>query len=160
MDPAPGYDPFFPHDLQHLIVEQELQLNDGIFGRIAAGGNASTFHAVAASGKQHKRKAARARRRLKARESKLAGTETSDFALSESATYVVWHDWLVHCDEPALQRQGHAMAATAKSILERLGNADRRRLLATLATVRVRVDGVARQWNALPIGGALTIPWP
>jgi len=44
MDSAPGYDSLMPHDLQHLIVEQELGIRLGIFGQIAAGGTAGTFH--------------------------------------------------------------------------------------------------------------------
>jgi len=43
MDPAPGFDRYFPHDMQHLIVEEQLGLRDGIFGRLANGGTASTF---------------------------------------------------------------------------------------------------------------------
>jgi hypothetical protein len=31
MDPAPGFDRYFPHDMQHLIVEEQLGLRDGIF---------------------------------------------------------------------------------------------------------------------------------
>ncbi len=43
MDPAPGYDPLMPHDLLHLVVEAELGLTHGVFGQLAAGGDASTF---------------------------------------------------------------------------------------------------------------------
>ncbi|MEL6981081.1 MAG: hypothetical protein AAFO29_01525, partial [Actinomycetota bacterium] len=41
MDPAPGFHELFPHDLQHLIVEEQLGLTDGIYGRLAKGGTAS-----------------------------------------------------------------------------------------------------------------------
>jgi len=37
MDPAPGFDRHFPHDMQHLIVEEQLGIVDGIFGRLANG---------------------------------------------------------------------------------------------------------------------------
>lgn len=46
MNPAPGYDPIMPHDLLHLAVESEIGLRCGIFGQIAAGGNAGTFHTI------------------------------------------------------------------------------------------------------------------
>ena len=46
MNPAPGYDPIMPHDLLHLVVESELGLTRGIFGQIAEGGHAGTFHFV------------------------------------------------------------------------------------------------------------------
>jgi hypothetical protein len=37
-DPAPGYDPFMLYDLIHLVVEVQLGLRRGIFGRLATGG--------------------------------------------------------------------------------------------------------------------------
>lgn len=43
MDPAPGYHPHIPHDLAHLVVERHLGLRDGIYGSLAAGGDAGTF---------------------------------------------------------------------------------------------------------------------
>ncbi len=46
MHPAPGYDPFIPHDLVHFVVERHWGLRDGIFGQLVAGGNAGTFHPV------------------------------------------------------------------------------------------------------------------
>jgi hypothetical protein len=43
MDPAPGYSDLIPHDLVHLVIEEQLGLRDGIFGQLAVGGNAGTF---------------------------------------------------------------------------------------------------------------------
>ncbi len=43
MNPAPGYDDLLPHDLVHLVVELHWGLRDGIYGDVAAGGNAGTF---------------------------------------------------------------------------------------------------------------------
>jgi hypothetical protein len=43
MNPAPGYDDLLPHDLVHLLVELHWGLRDGIYGDVAAGGNAGTF---------------------------------------------------------------------------------------------------------------------
>ncbi|MDH4077869.1 MAG: hypothetical protein OEW29_18230 [Acidimicrobiia bacterium] len=42
MAPAPGFDRRLPHDLQHFLVEEQLGIADGIFGRLAAGGTAGT----------------------------------------------------------------------------------------------------------------------
>jgi hypothetical protein len=50
MSPAPGYDTFMPHDLQHFIVERALGIDGAIFGQLAAGGTARTFHAIGAPG--------------------------------------------------------------------------------------------------------------
>ena len=44
LEPAPGYDDDIPHDLVHYVVEAELRLADGVFGRAAKGGG--TFVAV------------------------------------------------------------------------------------------------------------------
>jgi len=46
MDPAPGFDALLPHDLLHYAVEVELGLDGAIFGQLAAGGDACTFHGV------------------------------------------------------------------------------------------------------------------
>jgi hypothetical protein len=43
MDPAPGYDERLPHDLVHLAVELEHGIAFGVFGQLAAGGDAGTF---------------------------------------------------------------------------------------------------------------------
>lgn len=40
---APGYDEWLPHDLLHFIAEVEYELDDGIFGHLASGGNARIF---------------------------------------------------------------------------------------------------------------------
>ena len=69
MDQAPGYDPAMPHDLQHFIVEKCLGIEGGIFGRLAAGGTAKTFHATVDSGSA--REASRIRRKQAARDKKI-----------------------------------------------------------------------------------------
>ncbi|HYE74205.1 MAG TPA: hypothetical protein VEF04_12785, partial [Blastocatellia bacterium] len=70
MNPAPGYDSFMPHDLLHFIVESELGLRRGIYGQIAEGGHAGTFHSVG-SNHENRREAARQRKRLARRGEKL-----------------------------------------------------------------------------------------
>ena len=44
MNPAPGYDQCIPHDMMHLVVEAKLGLTRAVFGQLAAGGDAGTFH--------------------------------------------------------------------------------------------------------------------
>jgi hypothetical protein len=43
---APGYDDWLPHDLLHFFAEAEFALDEGIFGHLAAGGNARMFISV------------------------------------------------------------------------------------------------------------------
>jgi len=50
VNPAPGYDPVLPHDLQHFIVERALGIEGAVFGQLAAGGTAGTFHVIAIDG--------------------------------------------------------------------------------------------------------------
>src|SRR4030095_1525976 len=63
MNPAPGYDLLIPHHLMHLVVEAQLGLSKGIFGQLAAGGDAGTFHTMSNPGEKP-RDAARIRNRL------------------------------------------------------------------------------------------------
>src|SRR5499426_3384536 len=100
MNPAPGYDPVMPHDLQHFIVERVLGIDGAIYGQLAAGGTVGTFHSVAKHADH--RAASRARRKQDRKSSRLMSGHAEDCARSERATYVCWHDWLSHSEEPAL----------------------------------------------------------
>jgi hypothetical protein len=66
MDPAPGYDASMPHDLLHFVVEAELRIANGIFGQLAQGGDAGTFHAAGPAAGKWKRKGRRLAREGKA----------------------------------------------------------------------------------------------
>jgi hypothetical protein len=90
MSPAPGYDPFMPHDLQHFIVERALGIERGIYGQLAAGGDARTFHAVpeqpgARATSRENRKRVRKGRQL------AASHGTDGYMRSERATRVFEH---------------------------------------------------------------------
>ena len=95
MNPAPGFDPLMPHDMLHFLVEQELGLRRGIFGQIALGGTAGTFH-QAASEKSGGRADSRLRRKTARRGEKLLKTGLDDCAQSERATFICLYDWLLH----------------------------------------------------------------
>src|SRR5690606_13546292 len=69
MSPAPSYDELLPHDVVHFVVEEELRLAGGIFGQLAAGGDAGTFRLV--PGAESPRDRARAQRRLRERGERL-----------------------------------------------------------------------------------------
>jgi hypothetical protein len=43
MRSAPGYDDWLPHDVLHFVAESEYGLDGGVFGHLAAGGNARIF---------------------------------------------------------------------------------------------------------------------
>jgi hypothetical protein len=158
MNPAPGYDPLLPHDLQHFIVERALGIDGAIYGQLAAGGTAGTFHAT--SRPQGPRAAARERRRRDRKSSRLMADHGEDCARSERATYVCWHDWLSHAEEPALRAKARAMGATARSILERMSREERAVLTPeTLRRVRSDFSMLSARWSALRIGAGFTEPW-
>jgi hypothetical protein len=118
MDPAPGFDPWMPHDLQHFIVEKHLGIDGAVFGRLAAGGTAGTFHPVADGASP--RDAARLRRKHAAKDERLMPELSEDYARSERATYVCWQDWLQHADDPTLRARAAGMAPAARSMQERM----------------------------------------
>ncbi|MGH6632149.1 hypothetical protein [Sphingopyxis sp.] len=70
MDPAPGFDPDLPHDMVHFVVEAALGLKTGVFGQIAAGGDAGSFH-VEARGALSAKERQRAARKQVAKGAKL-----------------------------------------------------------------------------------------
>ena len=70
MNPAPGYDKCIPHDMMHLVVEAKLGLTRAVFGQLASGGDAGTFH-LSPHSQRTTRDLARLRRAVKARGEKL-----------------------------------------------------------------------------------------
>lgn len=83
MEPAPGYDARLPHDMAHFVVENELGITGGVFGQLAAGGDAGTFHPTE---KQSRRKLAR-------RGHRMANTNRDDSLLSEKIVNLACHTW-------------------------------------------------------------------
>src|SRR5262249_43251802 len=83
MNPAPGFDARLPHDVAHFIVERELGIQGGLYGQLAAGGTAGTFHA----------KDAKKPRRAKRRGAAIAAANEGDAAFSEHAVYAAQSRW-------------------------------------------------------------------
>jgi hypothetical protein len=157
-NPAPGYDPLMPHDMQHFIVERALGIDGAIFGQLAAGGTARTFHAVTAPADA--RQASRARRKQERRSSRLMSGHREDCARSERATYVCWHDWLSHAEEPALRAQALRMKETATSILRRMPPEERALFTPQmLAEIRSEFSRLSRRWSVLKVGDSFAEQW-
>jgi hypothetical protein len=160
MDPAPGYDPIMPHDLLHFVVESELGLRLGIFGQVASGGNAGTFHPVATAGSSH-RETARLRRRATKRGAKLLREGRHQAAQSERAAYICWYEWLARSDDSGRRRLAAQMATQAKTIRNRQLPAEDRALTEhVLARVCSRLNDLSAQWANLNVGESFTIAWP
>jgi hypothetical protein len=159
MCPAPGWDPFMPHDLQHFIVERALDIEGGIFGQLAAGGNARSFHAVPEP-RADAREASRENRKLARKSRHLASSHRADSMRSERATFICWHDWLSHSDDPRLRAQALVKRETARSMLARIA-ADERALYTSqkMAEIRSQFQRLSERWSAIEIGESLTEPW-
>jgi hypothetical protein len=158
MNPAPGYDPLMPHDLAHLIVEMELALVRGIFGQLAAGGDAATFHTARSTGR---RADARDRRRRAKRGDALLAQGRDDGALSERASYICTHAWLARSKEPELRARARAMAAEAAHVRGVQAPGEARALTpAIIDRACARFEAFSAQWRALAIGESMFVEWP
>ena len=83
MEPAPGYDVRLPHDMAHFVVENELGITGGIFGQLAGGGHARTYHPT---DEQASRKVAKRGKRI-------AAANRGDANLSEKVIFLAWRTW-------------------------------------------------------------------
>jgi hypothetical protein len=146
MDPAPAYDDDIPHDLVHYVVEAELGLANGVYGRAARG--AGTFITTA----EHDvspRERARKQRKQQRRERAL-GTEdarhTADMAQSERLAALCDVAWRrKHGQRPDPARSAPVPRAEDTADVERVVS---------------RLDAIAPLWRALPVGGELVFEWP
>jgi hypothetical protein len=160
MNPAPGYDPEMPHDLLHLIVESELGLRRGIFGQVAAGGHAGTFHAQTPSS-QNPRETARNRRRAARRGAKLRTEGRDEAAQSERATYICLYEWLARSAEIERRRLAGQMASTAAHIRATQPPSEARALgEPVLRRILGRLDELNAGWRVLEVGQSLVVEWP
>ncbi len=145
-DPAPGFDDDIPHDLVHYVVEAELGLRSGVFGRAARG--AGTFIGIAGQDASP-RERARQQRKQRRREQSLQSQDeqaASEMARSERLAAL--------CDVAWRRRAGQKPDGqrTAPALLpEDVGSIER---------VVARLEILAPLWRALPVGGELVFTWP
>jgi hypothetical protein len=146
MDPAPGYDSDIPHDLVHYIVEAELGLTNGVYGRAARG--AGTFVATA-DGDVRPRERARMQRKQQRRERALGAQyaqHAADMARSERLAAL--------CDVAWRRKHGQHPDPARSAPAPRTEDA------ADVQRVVSRLDAIAPLWRALPVGGELVFEWP
>jgi hypothetical protein len=146
MDPAPGYDDDIPHDLVHYVVEAELGLTHGVFGRTERGaGTFVTTRSVDSSPRQR----AREQRKRQRREQALDGREgrgADEMATSERIAAIADVVW---------RRKHHQSRDPLRSPpVVRSEDAP------LVGRVVARLDALAPLWRDLPIGNALVFEWP
>jgi hypothetical protein len=146
MSPAPGFDAHIPHDLVHYVVEAELGLDAGVFGRAARGGG--SFYAAPAT--TNARERARKRRKQSRREQALRRERANEEQLdtSERLAYlcdVAWRRRHGQRPDPAFWRSSAPVSALDAARVERIVS---------------RLDQLAPLWNQLSVGGELALTWP
>lgn len=146
MDPAPAYDDDIPHDLVHYIVEAELGLRDGVYGRAAQGGG--TFISSAERDLSPRERARQQRKQQRRERSIGASSERAALDLVESERLAGL------CDVAWQRKQGQRADAARTAPVPRAGDAG------AIARVVSRLDAVAPLWRALPSGQELVFEWP
>lgn len=137
MDPAPGYSDLIPHDVVHLVVEEEFGLRKGIFGQLAGGGNAGTF--VPTEELRTKARARQVERRNR--------STGRDLRRSEDLAAQVYPRWLRHGGQlPGSHDVRQDPPPT------HLGDAD-------LDRAFKRLDALSQQWRAVEVGAEIRVAW-
>jgi hypothetical protein len=95
-----GYDDWLPHDLLHFVAEVEFGLDGGVFGDLAAGGNARIFVPV------DRQLVAKTWRRQRIRRTRLP-----DGRRSEELAAKLERDWRARTLPPDLQQKLDDLAA-------------------------------------------------
>ena len=147
MNPAPGYDRLMPHDMMHLVVEAQLGLSRGIFGQLAAGGNAGTFR-LSVNDDQSSRETARARKRVTKRGKTLLKNGRNDCQESERATWICWQAWLTRSSLRELTLP--AKGATELRALNQI----------KLDQIFKHLDELSAHWSGLGVGQSVSVSWP
>ena len=160
MNPAPGYDPLIPHDMMHLVVEAQLGLTRGVFGQLAAGGNAGTFH-LSLKRDESTRELVRAGNRVRIRGKKLLKEGRDDSVRSERATYICWYEWLARSHSSDRKKLSQAMAQQATQVRQTASAEELRALNETkLDEICKHLDHLSSHWSRLEVGQSVAIRWP
>lgn len=157
MDPAPGYDDIAPHDLFHYVVEQELGIALGIFGQLAAGGDAGTFYLEPSQ--VASRSWRRSSRRVKARGSKLCVAGRSDAEWSEQALGICEIEWRARARAGGALEAGVISPTTSKALVG-YSAMDQGRVTPELVDrVCCRLAALGAEWRRLEVGQSLLLEW-
>jgi hypothetical protein len=141
--------------MMHLVVEAKLGLTRAVFGQLAAGGDAGTFH-LSPQSQETPRNLARLRKELKARGNKLLREGRDEAVQSERATYICWHEWMARSQssKPFMTQQAKQVrAVTPAKELRKLD-------ATTLREICCHLDELSSHWSRLKVGEAMTIRWP
>ena len=144
MDPAPAYDDDIPHDLVHYVVEAELGLGHGVYGRAARG--AGTFIPTAGRDESPRERAREQRRQRRRERSSEARDHANELAESERLAGL--------CDVAWRRKHGQRPDPARSPAVPRADDA------AAIERVVSRLDAIAPLWRGLPVGHELVFDWP
>jgi hypothetical protein len=139
-DPAPGYDDDIPHDLVHYVVEAELRLQHGVYGRAASG--AGTFIATAEYDSTPRDRARQQRKQRKRERALREGSAAATQEMTTSERLAALSDiaWRRRVGQrPDNLRRAPVLHAEDASYISR---------------VVARLDVLAPLWRALPTWAA------
>jgi hypothetical protein len=160
MNPAPGYDRLIPHDMMHLVVEAQLGITRGVFGQLAAGGNAGTF-CLSPKRDESSREMIRAGNRVRVRGKKLLKEGRDDSLRSERATYICWYEWLTRSHSSDRKKISQAMAQQAREVRQTASTKELHALNESkLDEICKHLDHLSSHWSRLEVGQSVAIRWP
>ena len=146
-NPAPGFDEHIPHDLVHYLVEAELRLSAGVFGRAVRGGSGFLLEGEGASPRERNREQRKQRKREASLDRRDAQS-TGDMARAERIALLCDVTW----------RRRHGQRGDEKPWLAPAPpTADEAALVQRVVD---RLEPIAERWHRLPVGGSLSFTWP
>jgi len=147
--PAPGYDCQIPHDMMHMVVESQLGLTRGIFGQLAAGGNAGTFQ-TSVQRDQTSPEARRVRKRVTKRGKRLLKSGHDDCVQSERAAYIFWLEWRARTSSPPADKKARNSTGITELGLQQ----------SKLDEIFKHLDELSSHWSRLDVGQSVAVSWP
>ena len=129
-----------PHDLAHYVVERELGLQDGFWGRVAAGALFGGMSVVDGRQKPHARERSRS----------LIAVNPYAIGFAEVVVGTVLHAVAGEALRPEA-------LPVASPVVPSRTRADRDALVARLRPV---VEAMCARWREVPQGGTLRVVWP
>ena len=141
------------HDLPHLVVESLFDINDGLWGELAAGSHAAATHAVTARDPKRQKQG-----RIVSGAAAGLPTEmwlTPGHRRAKTITNCVTNRWGDGPDTPAGVRDRVARE-NDPSLEDLLARVDDK----TIAMAIWGVRNLEQRWMTVPPGGALRLSWP
>ena len=129
-----------PHDIAHLIVEDEFGLTGGVWGVLAAGGMLG--HARVVSGRRAPHATRRGREVVTGRRERVMQAEMLTRAVCDACAGIL-------ADDPRAIRTALGRRWWSDAVTE-----------AAIERCRVRLQEAGERWAALRPGEALAVTWP